>query len=205
MTAAIISGDAIFKKMLSIELFQRGVAVLDIGDFQLAAEKKVPIIFLDARDCRRAPKAPDGCDIVIFGWGDDVSSLGEDAYDYPVYERPFVVSDMLDATVGRPTLLADGSKKERSSSDGLRLHASSHSATYRGERIGLSKKEFALLQLLMEKKGYAVSRGEAAEKIFGGENSNVVDVYIKYLRQKIDEKFDVKIISSVRGVGYVIN
>ena len=204
MTAAIVSGDAIFKKMLSLELFQRGVAVFDAGDLQSAAEKRPSVIFLDARACKKSPKAPDGCDIVIFGWGDDVSSLGEDVYDYPVYERPFVVSDMLDATVGRPTLAADGLKREKSASDGLRLHASTHSATYRGEKIALSKKEYELLQLLIGKKGGAVSRGEAAEKIFGGENSNVVDVYVKYLRRKIDERFGVKIISSVRGVGYVI-
>ena len=204
MTAVIVSGDALFSRMLEIELGQRGVTVSRGADFRLAAEKKPNAIFLDAGSCRDVPKAPDGCDVVIFGRADDIASLGEDVYDYPVYERPFVVSDMLDATVGRPTLLADGSKKERSSSDGLRLHASSHSATYRGEKIALSKKEYELLQLLIGKKGGAVSRGEAAEKIFGGENSNVVDVYIKYLRQKIDEKFDVKIISSVRGVGYVI-
>lgn len=204
MTAAIVSGDAIFGKMLSIELSQRGVEAAVCSDFQIAAEKKPSVIFLDARACKRSPKAPDGCDIVIFGWGDDISELGEDVYDYPVYERPFVVCDMLDATVGKPTLAADGAKAERSASDGLRLHASSHSATYRGERIALSKKEFALLGLLMEKKGAVLSRGEAAEKIFGGENSNVVDVYVKYLRQKIDERFDVKIITSVRGVGYEI-
>ena len=204
MTAVIVTGDALFKRMLMIELKQRGVEAESAADFQSAAEKRPAVIFLDANSLKKTPKAPDGCDVVIFGQSDDIASLGEDAYDYPVYERPFVVSDMLDATIGRPTFAADAAKRERSASDGLRLHASSHSATYRGERIALSKKEYALLVLLIEKKGAALSRGEAAEKIFGGENSNVVDVYIKYLRQKIDERFGVKMISSVRGVGYVI-
>lgn len=204
MTALIISGDALFKRMLGIELKQRGVEAESASDFQSAVEKRPTVIFLDAQTIKKAPKAPDGCDVVIFGRGEDISALGEGAYDYPVYERPFVVSDMLDATVGKPTPAADGVKTERSASDGLRLHTSTHSATYRGERIALSKKEYALLGLLIEKKGAALSRGEAAEKIFGGESSNVVDVYIKYLRKKIDERFGVKIITSVRGVGYEI-
>lgn len=204
MTAVIVSGDAVFSRMLKIELRRRGVDADGAPDLTSAAEKEPTVIFLDAKSIKKTPKAPDECDIVIFGHGEDIALLGEGAYDYPVYERPFVVSDMLDETVGKPTLAADGAKRERSASDGLRLHASSHSATYRGERIALSKKEYALLELLTEKKGAALSRGEAAEKIFGGENSNVVDVYIKYLRQKIDERFGVKLIYSVRGVGYEI-
>lgn len=204
MTAVIVGTDAIFSRMLELELEGRGVATSSADDFSAAVEKKPNVIFLDAGACRAVPKAPDGCDIVILGRGDDISALGEGVYDYPVYERPFVVSDMLDATVGRPSFSSDTAKKKRSASDGLRLHASSHSATYRGEHIDLSKKEFALLQLLVEKKGGAVSRAEASVRIFGGGGSNVVDVYVKYLRQKLDERFGVKLICSVRGEGYAI-
>lgn len=204
MTAVIVSTDARFARMLGIELSRRGVECSEAGDFQTAAERKPSVIFLDARAVKKVPKAPDGCDVVMLGRSDDISALGEDVYDYPVYERPFVVSDMLDATIGRPTLGADGVKKERAASDGLRLHAATHSATYRGEKIALSKKEYALLALLIEKKGEALSRGEAAEKIFGGGDSNVVDVYVKYLRRKIDEKFGVRLIKSVRGEGYAV-
>ena len=67
----------------------------------------------------------------------------------------------------------------------------------------MSKKEFALLSLLVERKGSIVSREDAAA-LFGGDGSNVVDVYVKYLREKLDEHFGVKIISSVRGKGYTI-
>ena len=204
MTAVIVGSDAIFSRMLELELEGRGVSVSVAGDFASAAEKKPNVIFLDAGACRAVPKAPDGCDVVIIGAADDIASLGEEAYDFPVYERPFVVSDMLDATVGVPSLTSDAVKMKKSVSDGLRLHASSHSATYRGEHIDLSKKEFLLLQMLIEKKGAPVPRDEASEKIFGGGGSNVVDVYVKYLREKIDERFGVKLICSVRGKGYVI-
>ena len=203
MTAVIVSGDAIFSRMLSLELARRGVDAFTADSLGAAIEKKPNTVFLDASVVKGTSKLPDVCETVVFGWREDVLSLGENALDCQIYERPFVVSDMLDATVGKPTLGTESAKRKKSASDGLRLNAASHSASYRGEKVELSKKEFALLSLLIDKKGTAVSRAEATEKIFGGE-SNVVDVYVKYLRQKIDEHFGIKLISSVRGVGYMI-
>ena len=68
------------------------------------------------------------------------------------------------------------------------------------------QREFALLSLLVQKKGEPVSRAEILSSVFedSGEATNVVDVYVNYLRRKIDSRFGVRLISTVRGYGYTI-
>ena len=75
------------------------------------------------------------------------------------------------------------------------------------EPIELTKKEFDLLQHLMENKNIVLTREVLLEKIWGYDfegETNVVDVYIRYLRAKLEEPFALKLIHTVRGVGYVI-
>lgn len=192
--------------MLCLELRARGALVEEAESYSAALAKKPSMIFADAKVLLQK-KPSYTVETVIFGWQDELKKLDGTAYDCAVYERPMIVCEMLDKTVGKPSLRSDGQKPKHSISDGLRLYSQSHSATYRGERIALSKKEFSLLCLLMEKKGETVKREEAAERVFGEDiasGSNVVDVYIKYLREKIDERFGIKLISTVRGAGYTI-
>ena len=206
MTAVVVCADAMFSRMLTLSLSSRGVdafAYENVGD---AASCKPDRIFIDAELFCGAAKLPDGCDTVIFGSRDALASL-EDVGDCSVYERPFDVEELLDTVVGKATVGKDVSKTKKHAYDGLRLYSSTHSATYRGEHISLSKKEFALLGLLLENKGAVVSRDEALKKVFGEDvdaKSNVVDVYIKYLREKIDERFGIKLIVSVRKKGYTV-
>ena len=90
---------------------------------------------------------------------------------------------------------------------GLTLDASRFKVTYNGIPVELTAKEFSLLQSLMQNKNIVMSRDTLLETVWGYEyagETNVVDVYVRYLRQKIDEKFNTKIITTVRGVGYVI-
>lgn len=71
----------------------------------------------------------------------------------------------------------------------------------------LTKREFDLLQYLLENKGIVLSRETILERVWGYDfegETNAVDVYIRFLRSKIDEAFGLKLISTVRGVGYVI-
>lgn len=82
---------------------------------------------------------------------------------------------------------------------------------YRVERnnkeIELTKKEYDLLVYLVENKGIVLSREDILSSIWGYDylgETNVVDVYIRYLRSKIDDPFDEKLIKTVRGVGYVL-
>ena len=88
---------------------------------------------------------------------------------------------------------------------GLRLDPGDPRAWRGGEAIELSTKEFALLEAFMRRPGEVLSRLELLEHAwdFGYENrSNVIDVYVRYLREKIDRPFGVKSIETVRGAGY---
>lgn len=187
---------------MELEISERGAAVFTTADESAAIEQKPQFLFADAE--LFSGIAPDGTETVIIC---KTQSNVPHPCAHPVYVRPFDVCDMLDETLGRPSIIDGASKKKRTQAEGLRLHAQTHSATYRGEHIALSKKEFSLLSLLMEKKGQTVSRAEATEKVFGekiSDGTNIVDVYVKYLREKIDERFGIKVISSVRGIGYTI-
>ena len=89
----------------------------------------------------------------------------------------------------------------------LVLHTDTHEVTRNGKAITLSAKEFSLLEYMMKNKNIVLSREKLETHIwnydFTGE-SNVIDVYIRYLRKKIDEGYEQKLIHTVRGVGYVL-
>ena len=89
----------------------------------------------------------------------------------------------------------------------LHLEEDSCRALLSGHIIPLTRKEFDLLWLLMENRGRAFSREQLLDSLWGYDytgDTNVVDVYIRYLRSKIDDVFQQKYIHTVRGVGYVI-
>lgn len=79
----------------------------------------------------------------------------------------------------------------------------------RGDRrIDLTVREFALLEYLMSNVGKAVSRATLMREVWNTQldsTTNIVDVYMKYLRDKIDREGEVKLIRTVRGVGYVLS
>lgn len=82
-----------------------------------------------------------------------------------------------------------------------------HTVNYDNENIELTKKEYDLLKYLIDNKGIVVTRDNILQNIWGYDyigDTNVVDVYIRYLRSKIDNKFNIKLIHTVRGVGYQI-
>lgn len=87
----------------------------------------------------------------------------------------------------------------------LCIDAKKHEVTYDREKIELTKKEFDLLKYLMDNKGIVLTRDMIVRNIWGYDymgDTNVVDVYIRYLRSKIDNKFNINLIHTVRGVGY---
>jgi two-component system OmpR family response regulator len=87
----------------------------------------------------------------------------------------------------------------------LRLDPATLTAERAGQSVELSPKEFALLEALMRRPGHVLSRHQLLEHAwdYGYEHrSNVIDVYIRYLREKIDRPFDCDSIETVRGVGY---
>jgi two-component system OmpR family response regulator len=133
---------------------------------------------------------------------DRVTGLDAGADDY--LPKPFSFSELLArlralqrrGAPERPTVVSVGE---------LRLDPSSHEA-WRGEQpIALSAKEFSLLEILMRRAGQVLSRYQLLEYAWDGDydnRSNVVDVYVSYLRAKIDRPFGTHAIETVRGVGY---
>ena len=153
-----------------------------------AQGNKVPILMLTARDAIE----------------DRVQGLDSGADDYLV--KPFAFQELL-ARI-RALLRRSGEiKTPRLQVGDLVLDTLTHRAT-RGERvIELTAREYALLEFLMRHPGQVLSRTQIAEHVWNYDfftTSNVVDVYIRYLRRKIDKGFEVKLLQTVRGVGYKI-
>lgn len=89
----------------------------------------------------------------------------------------------------------------------LEIDAVKHRATRSGQRIDLSAKEFALLSLFVRKAGDVLSRTQIASMVWDinfDSDTNVIEVAVRRLRAKIDDPFPVKLIHTVRGVGYVL-
>ncbi len=150
--------------------------------------KSIPIILLTARDAVE----------------DRVKGLELGADDYLI--KPFAFSELL-ARV-RSLLRRGGIRQEEVLVSGdLVVDPVRHKVTRHGKEILLTAKEFSLLALLMRRKGEVLTRTVIAERVWDmnfNSDTNVVDVAIRRLRQKIDDPFETKVIETVRGMGYVI-
>ena len=160
---------------------------------RLRHESDLPIIMLTAKD-----------DV-----SDKVMGLDMGADDYMT--KPFAIEELL-------ARIRVGLKKRRVSSaepasaalvaGPLRLDPASYAVSWNGTSISLTKKEFDLLRYLMAHKGQAVTRDTLLSDVWGYDyagDTNVVDVYVRYLRHKIDEPFQVKTIHTIRAVGYMFS
>lgn len=89
----------------------------------------------------------------------------------------------------------------------LVLYSGRYEVRVKGELVELTKKEYSLLEYMLRNKRQVLTRDQILSEVWGYDyvgDTNVVDVYIRYLRAKIDERFDDKYIHTVRGVGYVV-
>ena len=136
-----------------------------------------------------------------------VRGLDLGASDYMV--KPFELTELL-ARIRLVLRKRPGNRPETDSlltCGELSLSVPRHEVRYRSEEIDLTSREFSLLQTLLENKNLVLSRDTLLEKVWGYDymgETNVVDVYIRYLRSKIDNRFGVTLIQTVRGVGYVL-
>ena len=156
---------------------------------QMRAEgNAAPVLFLTARDSIE----------------DRVEGLDAGASDYLI--KPFAFEELL-ARIRAMTRKAAGSQTNVLSAADLTLDSASHAVSRGGKDISLSAKEFALLEYLMRNKGKVLSREMIENNLWNFDyagGTNAVDVYIRYLRKKIDDDFEPKLIHTVRGSGYVL-
>ena len=135
---------------------------------------------------------------------DKVSGLDSGADDY--ITKPFAIEELL-ARI-RAALRGRGERGEPLLTAGeLSMDVERHRVTVKGQEVELTKKEFDLLRQLLENKGRVLTRESLLDSVWGFDfvgETNSVDVYIRFLRSKIDEAFGIKLIHTVRGVGYVI-
>jgi two-component system response regulator ArlR len=154
---------------------------------RVRAKSRVPIIMLTAKD--RIPERVAGLDI------------GADDY----LTKPFSTEELLARVRAR--------LREREPAENviayrdLVMDRDRHEVRRGGKEIGLTAKEYALLEYLLLHRNKVHTRDELFNGVWGSDflgDSNLIDVYIRYLRGKIDDGFDEKLITTVRGVGYTI-
>ena len=167
---------------------------------RLQQAKQTPVILLTARDSVM----------------DKVSGLDAGAIDY--ITKPFAIEELL-ARIRvalkhhRAPQDASGEANAQGAAEGvltwqsLVLDDRKKKVTVSGQEIALTNREFTMLKILLENRDIVLSRDTLLERVCGYDyigETNIVDVYIRHLRAKIDEAFGLKMIQTVRGAGYVI-
>lgn len=157
---------------------------------RLRQTSDVPVIMLTAKD-----------EVM-----DKVMGLDNGADDYVT--KPFAIEELL-ARI-RVALKRTKTQSENSNIlkiNELKIDLEKYTVTFNNELIELTKREFDLLKYLMENKNIVLTREKLLENVWGYDylgDTNVVDVYIRYLRSKIDDKYNIRFIHTLRGVGYIL-
>lgn len=151
---------------------------------------RTPILFLTARDTIE----------------DRVTGLDAGGDDYLV--KPFALDELMARirVLARRNAAAPQLNNLLTMAD-LQMDVSAQRVTRAGKNITLTAKEYALLEYMLRNAGVVLSREKIEQKLFSYDYtgaSNMVDVYIRYLRKKLDEGYGKKLIHTIRGVGYVL-
>lgn len=157
---------------------------------RLRKESEVPVIMLTARDAIM----------------DKVSGLDAGADDY--ITKPFAIEELL----ARIRVILKKQKGQtrlagRISAGEVEMDLDRHEVYCCGEPVELTHREYELARVLMENKNIVMDRETLMNKVCGYDyvgETNIIDVYVRYVRSKIDDRFGVKLIHTVRGAGYVI-
>lgn len=213
-------------RFLELELKYEGYEVLHAADgrkgFEMAQDPAIGLILLDLmlplmsgiEVCRRLRQSGNKVPIIMLTAKDDVSDkvMGLDMGADDYLTKPFAIEELL-ARI-RVTLKHQASIEAANDTTGkiyqykeVEVNDIKRQVTVKGNLIELTKKEYELLKYLLENRNIALDREKILEKVWGYDyygDTNVIDVYVRYLRSKIDQAYDIDMIKTVRGVGYAI-
>jgi DNA-binding response OmpR family regulator len=171
-----------------LDVAMPGVDGLEVCRRLRAAGDRTPVLMLTARD------AVD----------DRVAGLDAGADDYLV--KPFAFKELLARLRALARRPPETQSLEIQIGD-MTLDTITHRVVRARQAIDLSAREYRLLEFLLRHRGQPLTRTQIADGVWGYDfdaQSNVVDVYIRYLRRKVDDPFETKLIQTVRGIGYKI-
>lgn len=176
--------------LILLDIMLPGLSGLEVLRRLRRESQELPVILLTARD----------------NVADKVAGLDAGANDYVT--KPFAIEELLArirANLRRSE--SKGKSAARWTAGEVTLDGDSRSVTVKGEPVELTRREFDLLRCLLEHRGKVLSRSSLLNMVWGYDyagETNTVDVYIRFLRSKIDEVYGLHLIETVRGVGYVI-
>jgi len=171
-----------------LDIMMPKVTGLELLAWIRAKNNPVPVLILTAKDTV----------------SDRVVGLNSGADDYLI--KPFSLDELV-ARIYAITRRKSGIVTNILNVGDLAMNLNTHTVTRGGKTISLSSKEFSILEYLVKNKGNVLSREKIEQHIWNYDyegGSNVIDVYISYLRKKIDGDFETKLIHTIRGVGYII-
>jgi len=217
----IIEDEKKIARFLELELMHEGYEVICAFDgrsgLDMIIEENPNLIILDlmlpylsgVEICRRLRAKEDYTPIIMLTAKSDVSDkvMGLDVGADDYMTKPFAVEELLarirNILIRRENILKPQKKKIKIGS--LLIDKERYEVYFEDEKINLTKKEFELLEYLASNKNTVLTREKIVEDVWGysyENETNVVDVYIRYLRSKVDQKYNKNYIRTVRGVGY---
>ena len=216
----IIEDEIKISRFIQLELEHEGYITYMEQDGRIGLEKAIngdyDLIILDVmlpslngmeilRRLRQTSETP----VIILTAKDDITDkvMGLDIGADDYITKPFAIEELLARirVIFKRKNAALPSNSNIIQVDHLILDTEKYLVTYSNNPIDLTKKEFDLLKYLMINKGLVLTRDNILEKVWGYSyvgNTNIVDVYVRYLRSKIDDKYNKKFIYTIRGVGY---
>ncbi len=131
------------------------------------------------------------------------SFISENPTSICLFKRPVLIEELLSFLHKENEMIAPRHSEQIK----IKVSRDTHSASFSGNVIYFTNKEFDILELLLNANGAPVSRKEIFNSVWKneGEDSNIADVYIRYIRKKFSKLFNFNVIKTVRGIGYAVN
>jgi len=217
----IVEDEVKIARFLELELTHEGYRVEQVHDgregLQRASSGNFDLLILDVmlpslngmevlRRLRQSSDMP----VIMLTAKDDVTDIvmGLDIGADDYMTKPFAIEELLArirVSLKRKKITSHNNSIITLGS--VKIDLDKHSVSCGNESIELTKKEYDLFKYLAENENIVLNREQILEKVWGYGyygDTNAVDVYISYLRSKIDDKFNIKLIHTIRGVGYVL-